>query len=189
MHRKQIKKLKIWNLSILSGSRWFWKLDPNDARSCAQFLFLRLYRLPTARRISRIHSWSKNHLFRWHIWYGQFIYSTHPSHLFIGTAVFTLLTPPFARMGYGMLVFARFMEGLLEGVTYPAMHVIWSRWAPPMEQTKLATFAFSGYQNEKFLENLEAFLFQIIFRNCCRHATVRVFGRTFWVANDILVFW
>nr|pir hypothetical protein ZK54.1 - Caenorhabditis elegans [Caenorhabditis elegans] len=61
-----------------------------------------------------------------------------------GTAVFTLLTPPFARMGYGMLVFARFMEGLLEGVTYPAMHVIWSRWAPPMEQTKLATFAFSG---------------------------------------------
>lgn len=61
-----------------------------------------------------------------------------------GTAVFTLLTPPFARMGYGMLVFARFIEGLLEGVTYPAMHVIWSRWAPPLEQTKLATFAFSG---------------------------------------------
>ncbi|CAI5455815.1 unnamed protein product [Caenorhabditis angaria] len=61
-----------------------------------------------------------------------------------GTAIFTLLTPPLARMGYGMLVFARFMEGLLEGVTYPAMHVIWSHWAPPLEQTKLATFAFSG---------------------------------------------
>ncbi|CAB3400281.1 unnamed protein product [Caenorhabditis bovis] len=61
-----------------------------------------------------------------------------------GTAVFTLLTPPFAKFGYGMLVFARFMEGLLEGVTYPAMHVVWSNWAPPLELTKLATFAFSG---------------------------------------------
>ncbi|CAJ0564975.1 unnamed protein product, partial [Mesorhabditis spiculigera] len=61
-----------------------------------------------------------------------------------GTAVFTLLTPPLAKMGYSMLIFARFMEGLLEGVTYPAMHVVWSNWAPLLEKTKLATFAFSG---------------------------------------------
>ncbi|EYB88537.1 hypothetical protein Y032_0245g3553 [Ancylostoma ceylanicum] len=61
-----------------------------------------------------------------------------------GTAVFTLLTPPLAKIGYGVLVFARFAEGLLEGVTYPAMHVMWSHWAPVLEKTKLATFAFSG---------------------------------------------
>ncbi|CAJ0947075.1 unnamed protein product, partial [Mesorhabditis belari] len=61
-----------------------------------------------------------------------------------GTAFFTLLTPPFAKMGYMMIIFARFMEGLLEGVTYPAMHVVWSHWAPILEKTKLATFAFSG---------------------------------------------
>ncbi|KIH67181.1 hypothetical protein ANCDUO_02486 [Ancylostoma duodenale] len=30
------------------------------------------------------------------------------------------------------------------GVTYPAMHVMWSHWAPVLEKTKLATFAFSG---------------------------------------------
>ncbi|KAK6765892.1 hypothetical protein RB195_025672 [Necator americanus] len=61
-----------------------------------------------------------------------------------GTAVFTLLTPPLAKIGYGVLVFARFAEGLFEGVTYPAMHVMWSHWAPVLEKTKLATFAFSG---------------------------------------------
>ncbi|VDM57188.1 unnamed protein product [Angiostrongylus costaricensis] len=61
-----------------------------------------------------------------------------------GTAVFTLLTPPLAKVGYGALAFARFVEGLFEGVTYPAMHVMWSHWAPILEKTKLATFAFSG---------------------------------------------
>ncbi|KAK6055421.1 hypothetical protein COOONC_07074, partial [Cooperia oncophora] len=60
------------------------------------------------------------------------------------TAVFTLLTPPFAKMGYWVVVVARFAEGLFEGVTYPAMHVMWSHWAPILEKTKLATFAFSG---------------------------------------------
>ncbi|CAD6189434.1 unnamed protein product [Caenorhabditis auriculariae] len=61
-----------------------------------------------------------------------------------GTAVFTIMTPPLAKMGYGALILARFFEGVLEGVTYPAMHVVWSHWAPAMEKTKLATFAFSG---------------------------------------------
>lgn len=33
---------------------------------------------------------------------------------------------------------------IFQGVTYPAMHVVWSHWAPILEKTKLATFAFSG---------------------------------------------
>lgn len=61
-----------------------------------------------------------------------------------GTAVFTLLTPPMAKAGYIPLIVARFLEGLFEGVTYPAMHVMWSHWAPVLEKTKLATSAFSG---------------------------------------------
>uniref|UniRef100_A0AC35U4F7 MFS domain-containing protein n=1 Tax=Rhabditophanes sp. KR3021 TaxID=114890 RepID=A0AC35U4F7_9BILA len=36
------------------------------------------------------------------------------------------------------------MEGVCEGVTYPAMHVIWSKWAPYTEKTRLGSFAFSG---------------------------------------------
>ncbi|VDK44102.1 unnamed protein product [Anisakis simplex] len=47
-----------------------------------------------------------------------------------GTAAFTLITPPLAHMG--------------KGVTYPAMHVMWSHWAPLLEKTKLTSFAFSG---------------------------------------------
>ncbi|TMS36060.1 hypothetical protein L596_003322 [Steinernema carpocapsae] len=61
-----------------------------------------------------------------------------------GTAAFTVLTPPLAFIGKFAFIGARFMEGLLEGMTYPAMHVMWSNWAPVMERTRLATFAFSG---------------------------------------------
>ena len=32
----------------------------------------------------------------------------------------------------------------LQGVTYPSIHAVWSKWAPPQEKTKLATLAFSG---------------------------------------------
>ncbi|KAJ8967879.1 hypothetical protein NQ317_016091 [Molorchus minor] len=45
------------------------------------------------------------------------------------TAILTILTPWLAT---------------LNGVTYPAVHDIWSRWAPPKERTRLATIAFSG---------------------------------------------
>lgn len=31
-----------------------------------------------------------------------------------------------------------------QGVTYPACHGIWSKWAPPLERSRLATTAFCG---------------------------------------------
>lgn len=33
---------------------------------------------------------------------------------------------------------------LRQGVTYPSIHAIWAKWAPPLEKTRLAAFAFSG---------------------------------------------
>lgn len=75
-----------------------------------------------------------------HRYGGKFVYLVGV----FGTAAFTLLTPPIAHMGKGLLIFARFAEGFLEGVTYPAMHVMWSHWAPLLEKTRLASFAFSG---------------------------------------------
>ncbi|XP_071455413.1 vesicular glutamate transporter 1-like [Hetaerina americana] len=60
------------------------------------------------------------------------------------TAALTLLTPVFARAGLPFLIALRALEGLFEGVTYPAIHSVWARWAPPGERTHLATFAFSG---------------------------------------------
>lgn len=29
-------------------------------------------------------------------------------------------------------------------MTYPCIHAIWAQWAPPLERSKLAGFAFSG---------------------------------------------
>ena len=36
------------------------------------------------------------------------------------------------------------LQGLVEGVTYPAVHGIWRWWAPPLERSRLATLAFCG---------------------------------------------
>jgi hypothetical protein len=36
------------------------------------------------------------------------------------------------------------VQGLVEGVTYPACHGIWRWWAPPLERSRLATLAFCG---------------------------------------------
>lgn len=60
------------------------------------------------------------------------------------TAVLTILTPPLAHLHTSLLIAARVLSGLCEGVTYPSIHAIWSRWAPPMEQSRITAFAFSG---------------------------------------------
>ena len=60
------------------------------------------------------------------------------------TAILTILTPPLVHFNTSLLVVARVLAGLCEGVTYPSIHAIWSRWAPPMEQSRITAFAFSG---------------------------------------------
>ena len=60
------------------------------------------------------------------------------------TALFTILTPPSSRISPYLLVAVRMLEGLFEGVTFPCMHALWSKWAPPMERSKLVTISFSG---------------------------------------------
>lgn len=36
------------------------------------------------------------------------------------------------------------VEGIFEGVTFPCIHAVWSRWAPPYERSRMATLAFAG---------------------------------------------
>uniref|UniRef100_T1IXH3 Sialin n=1 Tax=Strigamia maritima TaxID=126957 RepID=T1IXH3_STRMM len=60
------------------------------------------------------------------------------------TALLTLLTPFAARLSVYALIAVRVLEGLTEGLAYPAIHALWTHWAPPMEKTRLATIAFSG---------------------------------------------
>ncbi|KAK3576150.1 hypothetical protein CHS0354_016309 [Potamilus streckersoni] len=65
--------------------------------------------------------------------------------LAIGTSAFlNLFLPAAAKVHYGLVMAVRILQGLAEGVTYPACHGIWSHWAPPLERSKLATIAFCG---------------------------------------------
>lgn len=60
------------------------------------------------------------------------------------TAVLTLLTPIAAKAGLYVLLAVRIIEGIFEGVTFPTIHSVWSRWAPPLERSRMASIAFAG---------------------------------------------
>lgn len=60
------------------------------------------------------------------------------------TGFLTLLTPMLANTNVYLLLAVRIIEGIFEGVTYPCIHAVWARWAPPLERSRLATLAFSG---------------------------------------------
>ncbi|XP_064172036.1 sialin-like isoform X2 [Anguilla rostrata] len=64
----------------------------------------------------------------------------------LGTVVFTMVTPLAADMGAGYLIAVRALEGVGEGVTFPAMHAMWASWAPPMERSRLLTMSYTGAQ-------------------------------------------
>ncbi|XP_045451418.1 sialin [Melitaea cinxia] len=58
--------------------------------------------------------------------------------------VCTLLTPVMAEAHYVAVVFMRVGEGIGGGVTFPAMHVLLSKWAPPSERSVLAALVYAG---------------------------------------------
>ncbi|XP_016323166.1 sialin-like [Sinocyclocheilus anshuiensis] len=62
------------------------------------------------------------------------------------TVIFTLLTPVAADLGAGYLIAVRVLEGIGEGVSYPAMHAMWASWAPPLERSRLLTISYTGAQ-------------------------------------------
>ncbi|XP_050540926.1 sialin-like isoform X2 [Daktulosphaira vitifoliae] len=64
----------------------------------------------------------------------------------LSTAIFTLFTPMVARMGAKYLIILRFVEGLGEGTTFPALCTLLAQWAPPNEKGKLSTLVFAGAQ-------------------------------------------
>lgn len=60
------------------------------------------------------------------------------------TALFTLLTPLAAHWDLPLLVLVRVLEGMGEGVTYPAMHAMLAQWIPPLERNKFAAVVYAG---------------------------------------------
>lgn len=60
------------------------------------------------------------------------------------TALLTLLTPVAAKFSIYMLLAIRIIEGIFEGMTFPCMYDVWSKWAPPLERTRMTGFALAG---------------------------------------------
>jgi len=60
------------------------------------------------------------------------------------SAFLNMLLPGAAKLHPAVVIMVRILQGLVEGVTYPACHGIWRWWAPPLERSRLATLAFCG---------------------------------------------
>lgn len=60
------------------------------------------------------------------------------------TAIFTLLTPIAAYWSLPALVIVRILEGMGEGVTFPAMHSMLAHWIPPLERSKFGAIVYAG---------------------------------------------
>ncbi|XP_063783904.1 vesicular glutamate transporter 3 [Pseudophryne corroboree] len=80
---------------------------------------------------------------------GGFIANKLSANRVFGAAIFltsllNMLIPPAAKVHYGCVISVRILQGLVEGVTYPACHGMWSKWAPPLERSRLATTSFCG---------------------------------------------
>ncbi|KAK7118824.1 hypothetical protein R3I94_022356 [Phoxinus phoxinus] len=62
----------------------------------------------------------------------------------VSTSILNMMIPSAARVHFGCVICVRILQGLVEGVSYPACHGIWAKWAPPLERSRLATTAFCG---------------------------------------------
>ncbi|XP_059057794.1 sialin [Achroia grisella] len=58
--------------------------------------------------------------------------------------VCTLLTPVMAQAHYAAVVVMRVGEGIGGGVTFPSMHVLLSKWAPPAERSVMSALVYAG---------------------------------------------
>ncbi|XP_033732524.1 sialin-like [Pecten maximus] len=58
----------------------------------------------------------------------------------------TLLTPLLARGSPYLLLIGRVLIGVGEAMMYPGAQVLWAKWAPPEERSRLVGFSFGGCQ-------------------------------------------
>lgn len=61
-----------------------------------------------------------------------------------GAAIAGIVTPIAMMTGPIETMATQFVSGLFEGLNFPAMHELFSRWAPVHERSKLACFTYSG---------------------------------------------
>ena len=80
---------------------------------------------------------------------GGFLAAKFSPTMLFGGAIFcssclNMLLPTASEISPYCVICVRVVQGLVEGVTYPACHGIWRWWAPPLERSRLATLAFCG---------------------------------------------
>ncbi|EFN84324.1 Putative inorganic phosphate cotransporter [Harpegnathos saltator] len=56
----------------------------------------------------------------------------------------SLLTPIAAQIHYSFFIATRFIQGIGGGVSFPAMHVMIAKWAPPNERSIIASIVYAG---------------------------------------------
>lgn len=59
-------------------------------------------------------------------------------------SLFTILTPPAAYLGIGLLIATRIAMGMGEAVTFPSIYTIYSRWVPLRERSRAIGLTNSG---------------------------------------------
>lgn len=56
----------------------------------------------------------------------------------------SILTPIAANIHYWLFIAMRFLQGIGGGVSFPAMHVMIAKWAPPNERSFIASIVYAG---------------------------------------------
>ncbi|XP_012223900.1 putative inorganic phosphate cotransporter [Linepithema humile] len=58
--------------------------------------------------------------------------------------VASILSPIAARTNHWLFIAMRFLQGIGGGVSFPAMHVMISKWAPPNERSVITSIVYAG---------------------------------------------
>ncbi|XP_012287934.1 putative inorganic phosphate cotransporter [Orussus abietinus] len=56
----------------------------------------------------------------------------------------SILSPVAAQLHYSLFIVMRFIQGIGGGVSFPAMHVMIAKWAPPNERSILVSIVYAG---------------------------------------------
>ncbi|XP_046627286.1 putative inorganic phosphate cotransporter isoform X1 [Neodiprion virginianus] len=65
----------------------------------------------------------------------------------LSTGIFTLITPLAVEWGGSTaLIVLRFLMGLGEGTTFPALNAMLAHWSPPTERSRIGSLVFAGAQ-------------------------------------------
>jgi MFS family permease len=62
-------------------------------------------------------------------------------------SILTFATPAAAYWDYKALIALRVLVGVLQGATFPSMHALIAKWAPPDERSKISSFIYAGKDN------------------------------------------